>query len=284
MSFIVSVAVLSAVVGVSCALPGMVLVLRRQAMLSDALSHAVLPGIALAALITGSPTSGWLIVGAALGGVLVLALTEWIRSKHLVTNDSATGLVFPTFFALGIILITLKLARMPLSEHTVLVGDLNISALDHLIIGTWDLGPKEAWTIGSVGLLTAVVIFIFHRHLQVSAFDPVFAQAIGLRVKLVEYLIMCLVAINVVVAFHAAGAVLVVALMVVPAAAAALIATTVTQMVILTLLVAVISSQLGFWGAYHLDAATSPMMALIAGLVFLVLYLLRGILVRVRTR
>ena len=141
MSFAVSVALLAAVVSLTTALPGVVLVLRRQAMLSDALSHAVLPGIAISALWASSPRDPILLVGATIGGVVVIAATEWLRARGRFTEDSATGLIFPAFFAIGVILISTRFAGSMISEHTVLVGDLNIAAMSHWIVGGYDLGP-----------------------------------------------------------------------------------------------------------------------------------------------
>lgn len=272
MSFAVSVALLAAVVSLTCALPGVVLVLRRQAMLSDALSHAVLPGIAVAAIWASSPRSPLLIVGATIGGVLVIAATEWLRGHGRFTEDSATGLIFPAFFAIGVIIISTRLSTSTISEHTVLVGDLNIAALSHWVVGTIDLGPKDAWIVGGVGLLMAAVMIIAHRPLTISTFDPVFATSIGVKQRVLNYVIMVLVSLTVVVAFNAAGAVLVVALMIVPAATALLVTHSQGAMFIVTLLVALISSQIGFWVAYQLDAATSPTMALVNGLIFLALW------------
>ena len=260
MSFAISVALLAAVVAVTCALPGTVLVLRRQAMMSDAMAHAVLPGIAVAALWSDSPTSPWLIVGATLGGVVLVAGTEWLRGLGRFTEDSAVGLVFPAFFAVGVIIISTRVRHSPISEHSVLMGDLNIAALSH-------------WIVGSVGLVTGIALFIARRPLSISAFDPVFGRSIGLRTRLLHYVIMTLVSLTVVVAFHAAGAVLVVALMVVPAATALLFTRSLGSTVLVAVVVALVGSQLGFWLAYLIDAATSPMMALLDGIIFLAVWL-----------
>ena len=250
MSFSISVALLAAVVAVTCALPGTVLVLRRQAMMSDAMAHAVLPGIAVAALWSDSPTSPWLIVGATLGGVVLVAGTEWLRGLGRFTEDSAVGLVFPAFFAVGVIIISTRVRHSPISEHSVLMGDLNIAALSHWIVGNIDLGPVDAWIVGSVGLVTGIALFIARRPLSISAFDPVFGRSIGLHTRLLHYVIMTLVSLTVVVAFHAAGAVLVVALMVVPAATALLFTRSLGSTVLVAVVVALVGAQLGFWLAY----------------------------------
>ncbi|MDO5099186.1 MAG: metal ABC transporter permease [Corynebacterium sp.] len=280
MSFAVSVSLLAAVVSITAALPGVVLVLRRQAMLSDALAHAVLPGIAVAALWASSPRSPVLIIGATVGGVVVMATTEWLRGRKRFTEDSATGLIFPAFFAIGVILISTRFTATTISEHTVLVGDLNVAALTHLEVGGYDLGPKDMWVVGAAGLITLAVIVLAHRPLSITTFDPVFARSIGIKHRLLDYVVMILVSLTVVVAFNAAGAVLVVALMIVPAATALLITHSQGMMLLVTLAVALISSQAGFWVAYHLDTATSPTMAFVDGLIFLAVWLVHRGLIR----
>lgn len=280
MTFAMSVSLLALVVALTAAIPGVVLVLRRQAMLSDALSHAVLPGIAVGALWTTNPNSPILLIGATLSGVLVMALTEWVRGRKRVTEDSATGLIFPAFFAIGVILISTKFNRSSISEHTVLVGDLNISAMQHLVVGTIDFGPKSAWIIGAVGLLTLALLLVAKRPLAISTFDPVFARTVGIRTRLINYLVMTMVSLTIVVVFDAAGAVLAVALMIVPAATALMIASSEGAMLLVTLVVAAVGSQAGFWVAYRLDAATSPTMAFVDGLIFLAVW----VIIRARRR
>ena len=279
MSFAVSVALRAAVVSLTTALPGVVLVLRRQAMLSDALSHAVLPGIAISALWASSPRDPILLVGATIGGVVVIAATEWLRARGRFTEDSATGLIFPAFFAIGVILISTRFAGSMISEHTVLVGDLNIAAMSHWIVGGYDLGPKDMWIVGGAGLVTLVVLILARRPLTIATFDPVFARTIGVRHRLLDYLVMVLSSLTVVV-FNAAGAVLVVALMIVPAATALLVTHSQGAMLTVTLLVALISSQVGFWVAYKFNTATSPTMAFVDGLIFLAVW----VVVRLRSR
>lgn len=283
MGFLLSVSLLAAATALACCIPGTVLVLRRQAMMSDALAHAVLPGIAIAAVVAGaSPTSPVLVVGATLSGVAVMALTELLRRQSKFTEDGATGLVFPVFFSIGVILISTRLTSSTISEHSVLMGDLNLAAFKHLKVAGHDLGPQEMWLVGAVGLFAAVVLFVFRRPLIISTFDPVFAHTIGISTRVLDYAIMTLVSLTVVVCFHAAGAVLVVALMIVPPAAALLVSRSLGSMVIITAVVAIAGSQLGFWAAYHLNAATAPMMAMVDGLLFICAWALTQVVQRRR--
>jgi len=157
---------------------------------------------------------------------------------------------------------------------------LNIAAMSHWIVGGYDLGPKDMWIVGGAGLVTLVVLILARRPLTIATFDPVFARTIGVRHRLLDYLVMVLSSLTVVVAFNAAGAVLVVALMIVPAATALLVTHSQGAMLVVTLLVALISSQVGFWVAYKFNTATSPTMAFVDGLLFLAVW----VVVRLRSR
>ncbi|WP_245905830.1 metal ABC transporter permease [Mycolicibacterium palauense] len=264
---------LAAITAVSCVIPGVVLVLRRQSMLTDALGHSVLPGIVFAAALgTTAITSTWMLVGAAVTGMLVIGLSGLLGRSGLVTSDAAQGLVFPAAFALGLVLLSTALKSAYINDHSVLVGDLNIAAMNHLVVGSVDLGPYLAWRMGLVGLGCFVLFAAISRQLVVATFDPEFAQAVGLRTRLLDLCTMFAVAITVVVAFDAAGAVLVIALVIVPAATAMLVTETIAVMTAVAVVVALVASQLGFWFSYLTNTATSAMMAVVNGLVFCAVY------------
>lgn len=135
MSFVAGVALLAVVTALACALPGVFVVLRRDSMLVDAVSHAVLPGIVVGFLFTQSLESPWLIVGAALAGLIVVLGSEWLGRTGLITGDAPQGLIFPALFSIGVILVTLNFANVHLDVHAVLVGDLNLAAWDQLTVG-----------------------------------------------------------------------------------------------------------------------------------------------------
>ncbi|WP_448852763.1 metal ABC transporter permease [Corynebacterium sp. 335C] len=272
MSFPIAVALLAAVTSVVALLPGVVLVLRRQSMLTDAIAHAVLPGIVIAAMIIGAVKSPLLIVGATVAGVIVVAGTQWLRDTGLVAGDSAIGLVFPPLFAVGVILLTANFRSSHLSEHSVLVGDLNLAAFDRLIIGGYDFGPSYMWTLVIVGLVTGGVMAVLRRPLSAITFDPAFAKVTGVKVAAVNQVVMLLVSLTVVASFHVAGSILVVALMIVPPTTGLLVTKTVRGVLAVSLLVGLAGSQLGFWFAFVIDAPTSAMMALVDGALFVAVY------------
>ncbi|MCR2052152.1 metal ABC transporter permease [Actinomyces bowdenii] len=279
MSLILAVALLAVVTALTCALPGTFLVLRHQSMLVEAMSHAVLPGIALGALISGTTRSPVMVVAASLMGLVVVLGAEQLRRSGLVGGDADQGLVFPALFAVGVIMLSTSLSKVHISQNTVLTGDLNLLALTpgRLVVGRYDLGPSTMWSLLTVLALTAAYLTVFYPVLKVSTFDPITARTMGLPVRWVDLGLMLLVSLTVVVAFSTAGAILVVALMVVPPATALLVARSLPGMIALSLAVAVGSALLGFWVALRLDLATSSMMAVVDGVIFLaVLLLTRG--------
>lgn len=270
MSFVVGATLLAVVTALACALPGAFVVLRRNSMLVDAISHAVLPGIVVGYLFTHDLDSPWLIVGAALAGLIVVLGSEWLTRTGLLIGDAPQGLIFPALFSAGVILITLNFANVHLDTHAVLVGDLNLAAFHPLIVGGVSIGPSHLYVMVGVLALNVAFLTAFYPKLKVTTFDPQFAAAVGMRTGLLNTAFMFLVSVTVTAAFHAAGAILVVALMIVPPATAYLLSRRLPVMIALTAAIAAAGALAGFWIAYTLDAATSAGMAVFYGLLFIV--------------
>ncbi|MGO1407984.1 MAG: metal ABC transporter permease [Brachybacterium sp.] len=268
MSFAFGTMLLAVVTALACALPGVFVVLRRNSMLVDAISHAVLPGIVVGYFFTRSLDSPLLILGAALAGLVVVLGSEWLARTGLLTGDAPQGLVFPALFSAGVILVTLNFANVHLDTHAVLVGDLNLAAWHQLIIGGASWGPAYLYVMLGVLLVNVVFLAVFYPKLKVTTFDAQFATSLGIRAGALNTAFMFLVSVTVTAAFNAAGAILVIALVVVPAATAYLLSHRLPVMIALTLLIAVAGAVAGFWGAYALDAATSAGMSVFYGIVF----------------
>ncbi|OKL46458.1 zinc ABC transporter permease [Boudabousia liubingyangii] len=271
MSLATGVLMLAIMASMTCALPGTFLVLKRQSMLVDGMSHAVLPGIVVGVILSGSTHSFLMAVAAALMGMLVVLGANWLKSTGLIAGDANQGLIFPFLFALGVLLLSTTLKNVHVCEDTVLTGDMNLNALptEHLIYGNLTFGPEAFWHLVMVWVVNAVFIALTYQVLKLGIFDPALARTLGFPVKLVDWLLMFLVSLTVVVAFDTAGAILVVALVIVPPATAYLWARTLPQMLIGGQVVAVISAVLGFEIAYFLDLPTSAMMAVMDGVFFL---------------
>lgn len=270
MSFIVGTTLLAVVTALACAIPGTFIVLRRNSMLIEAISHAVFPGIVLGYALTSNLDSPLLIMGAALAGLIVVLGSEWLSRTSLLTGDAPQGLIFPALFSIGVIMVTLDFAHVHLDTHVVLVGDLNLAAWDQLVVGGVSMGPSYLYVMLGILALNVVFLGLVYPRLKASTFDPQFAASLGLRSGTVNTAFMFLVSLTVTAAFHAAGAILVIALMIVPAATAHLLSRTLPVMFVLTAAIAAAGGLAGFWIAYVLDAATSAGMAVLYGLVFVV--------------
>ena len=266
--FVWWVMILAIVTAATCALPGIWLVLRKQSMLTDAISHAVLPGIVIAAVATGTIQSPWSIVGAAVMGTVVVLGAELLESTGLVSGDGPQGLVFPALFSIGVLLLSTRFNGIQISESAVLVGDLNLAAFLPLKAGNLLLGPQYLWVMTGVLLLNVAYLTLLHTRLKLIAFDPELAQTMGIPVKHLGHLTMLLVSVTITAAFNAAGAVLVMALMIVPAAIAQLLAHSIRGMYVITIGITFVCSVVGFWSAYILDASTSSGLALFYGIVY----------------
>jgi manganese/zinc/iron transport system permease protein len=214
---------LAVTVAVSCALPGVFLVLRRMALMSDAISHTVLLGIVLAFFVVKDLTSPLLIVGAAATGVLTVALVEALQRTGLVKEDAAIGLVFPALFSIAVILITRFAADVHLDTDAVLLGEIALAPFRRVEVAGHDLGPRALWVMLGILLLNAAFLAAFYKELKLSTFDPALAAALGFSPALLHYAFMGVVSVTAVGAFDSVGSILVVAFMIVPPASAYLL-------------------------------------------------------------
>jgi ABC-type Mn2+/Zn2+ transport system permease subunit len=261
--------ILVAIIGnVSCALVGCYLVLRRLSLLGDAISHAVLPGIAVAFLLTGQFTGWPIVLGAMLVGVLTALLTEAIQKIGDVPEDSSMGVVFTALFAIGVLIISVLARHVDLDPGCVLYGQIESAPLrTDLILGVEV--PRALLTLVPVLLATLAFLLLLWKELKLAAFDPDLATAMGFSAGLLHYLLMAWVAGVTVASFEAVGAILVVAMLIVPAATAHLLTDRLGWMMGVAALMAILSSVLGYWGARLLDTSVAGMMAVAAGGLFL---------------
>lgn len=274
---------------VAAALPGNFLVLRRMSLLGDAISHAVLPGIAAAFLLTHSRSSLPMFLGAVIVGVMTAFFTEWIRRTGEVDEGASTGVVFTTLFALGLVMIVRAADHVDLDPGCVLYGAIEMTPLDTLSLGYLRI-PRATLILGLIALLNLLFVVFFFKELRITAFDPALADSLGISSGRMHYLLMIVVAVTAVASFESVGNILVVAMFVVPPATAYLLSDRLPVMVILSVVIAVVSAVLGDVCAVHVPAwfgfqstSTSGMMALITGVLFLIASILaprQGVLVR----
>ena len=253
--------------GASCALVGTYLVLRKMAMLGDAISHAVLPGIAVAFLITESRSSVPMLLGAAVVGVLTAFLVETLHRRGRLQQDASIGVTFTWLFALGVIIISRYVHSVDLDQDCVLYGDIAYSSL-HLVSFGSVLIPESVQTLGGIFLLNLLFVVFGYKELKVTSFDPSLATALGISATLWHYLLMGMVSLTTVGAFWSVGAILVVAMLVGPAATAWLLTDRLNRMLLYGVLIGFASSAGGYYLAAWLDGSIAGAMAVVSGVLF----------------
>lgn len=269
----IEIQLIASLVAIACAIPGVFLILRKMALISDAISHAILPGIVAGFFITHDLSSPLLIVLAALTGVLTVFLVEFIQKTGLVKEDTAIGLVFPALFSIGVILIAQNANDVHLDIDAVLLGELAFAPFDRLVLFGSDVGPKSLWVIGTILLITLSLLLAFFKELKVSTFDIGLASALGFSPVVLHYGLMTVASVTTVGAFDAVGAILVVALTIAPAATAYLLTKDLKIMIVLSVSFGVFSAISGYWIAHGLDASIAGSIASVLGIVFLIVFL-----------
>jgi manganese/zinc/iron transport system permease protein len=262
------------VVAAACALPGAFLVLRRMAMMSDAISHTVLLGIVIGFFIVEDLSSPMLIVGAAATGLLTIILVELLNRTRLVREDTAIGLVFPALFSVAVILISRYAGNVHLDTDAVLLGEIALAPFERFVPFGVDIGPISLYVMSGILLINLVFITLFYKELKVTTFDPGLAAALGFSPALIHYGLMTLVSITAVGAFDTVGSILVVALMIAPPVSAYLLTDHLPRLLALSVLLGVGSAIGGYWLAHWVDASIAGAMATTAGVFFVAVLLL----------
>lgn len=207
---------------VPCALLGNYLLLRRMALVGDAISHSVLPGLVLAYLIFRDLGPGYMLLGAMVAGLVTTLLIEFITARSRLKSDAATGITYTTLFALGIFLVNSYTGRVHLDADCVLFGELEYVQLAEpsgLTTGSWGAVPLPILISGGIALLVVSYIACFYKELALTSFDPGLARTIGVRTGLVHYSLMAMLSFVVVTSLESVG-ILVVALLVLPGSTA----------------------------------------------------------------
>ncbi|MEE2907043.1 MAG: metal ABC transporter permease [Planctomycetota bacterium] len=275
----------------ACALPGTFLLLRGMSMMGDAISHAILPGIALGFLVSGSRDNLWMFLGAAIAGVVTAVLTQVLHRLGRLERGAAMGVVFTSLFALGLILIVQTADHVDLDPNCVLYGAIELAPLDTVMILGMEI-PRAVPVLVVVGLINLLVVVLFYKEMKISAFDPDMARSAGINAGLMNQVLMVMTAATCVACFEVVGSILVVSLLVAPAAAARLISDRLPVVLILAVIIGAIAAALGHISAITVpgwfpggveDTSTAGMMAVLAGVLFGLAWILaprHGLLVR----
>jgi len=247
----------------TCGLLGNFLVLRKQSLMGDAISHAVLPGLVIAFLITTSRSPWVMFIGAAIAGGVTVVLIELVKKLGRVEPGAAMGVVFSVLFAMGVLLIEKAAARhVDLDADCVLYGQLETLAefgLPDTFSGlmawsTIELVPRQVWMLAVMFVLALLFVGLLFKELRIAAFDPGISTTQGVHAGVMHYALMLFVAAATVAAFEAVGSILVIAMLICPAATARLMTDRLGTQVLCSLLVALACGLLGYFGATIIPA------------------------------
>ena len=250
-AFMQNAFLIAAIVAVPTALLSCFLVLKGWALMGDAVSHAVLPGIVLA-YILGFP----LILGAFGAGLFTAVATGYLAQNSRVKQDTVMGVVFSGMFGLGIVL------------YTSITSDAH---LDHILFGNMlGVGPEDLWTAGAIGLVVSVLLLVKWKDLMLHAFDPAQARVSGLPVGLLHYGLLTILSLTIVATMAATGLILAVGLLIAPGAIAFLVTRSFGRMLVVSVVVCLVSMLGGVYASFFLDSAPAPTVVLILTAVFLI--------------
>lgn len=244
-------------------------------MVGDAISHAVLPGIVIAFLASGSRDSFVMLIGAGLLGIFTTFLIEFFHTKAKLQSDASIGVTFTWLFALGIILISLFAGRVDLDQDCVLYGEIAYTPIDVWITadGT-NMGPRALYVLSFMLFIVILFIYTGYKELFITTFDPGFALAMGTSTVLWHYLLMGTVSLATVASFESVGAILVVAFLIAPPATAYLLTESFPRMLFFTAIIGILTSISGYYLAVWVDGSIAGAMSVMAGIFFTLAFFL----------
>lgn len=259
-SFVQRALVVSVLVGIMCPVIGAYVVARGRAFMGDALAHSILPGMGIGLLVTGSA-----LIIAVPAGVAIALLMGYISRRTGSREDTSIGIVFAGMFALGLVMLS-----SPLYINTFLrIRDRQAPDIEDLLIGEiLGVNTGEMYISLALAVLVLAGLYLFHRPLVYTTFDPVGAAVVGIRTRVVEYVLLALLALVIVIGIQAAGIVLVMAMLITPAATGFLLAKRFVDAMAIGAVIGVVSACVGMFLSFHANMPTGPIMALVATAAF----------------
>lgn len=239
----------ASLVGLSCGLIGVLLILRRMAMMADAISHTVLLGIVCAYLITRELTGIHMLIGAVIAGLITAIVIQWLHTRG-VQQEASIGIVFTTLFAIGVILIATKVGNAHLDVKHTLMGEITFIPWERVEVPLLGSISEAVVLLTAVLVVVLFVIIAFYKEWKITSFDPALAASLGIPVILMHYLFMSLVSLTTVAAFDAVGAIMVVAMLITPAAAAYLWTDRLSFLFLLSSIFGILSAFIIYWLLY----------------------------------
>lgn len=264
-AFMFKAVAVSTIVGVACAILSCFLVLKGWSLLGDAISHAVLPGVVLAYML-GIPFG----LGAFVFAMLAVILIGYIKNNTKIKEDAVMGIVFTTFFALGLMLISKIISSVDLTH--VLFGE---------VLGISD---NDAWYTFIILALVSLVVLTFRRTFLLFCFDPIHAQSLGLPVRFIHYAFLSLLAITITGSVQTVGIILVIAMLITPGSTAFLLTKRFSTMLQIAIIISVISSLIGAYSSYYFNIATGGTIVFVQGCIFLLVFTYQTIVMNHKKR
>jgi ABC-type Mn2+/Zn2+ transport system permease subunit len=253
--FILRALLAAVIVGVVCSVLGTYIVLRGMAFFGDALAHTILPGVVVAFLL------GWpLAIGALIMGVLTALGIGALTSRGLIKEDTAIGVIFAGFFALGVAMLSAS-------------GNYTVDLAHFLFGNLLGVGPGDLIVSLVLGGAVLLTIFLFYKEFLVISFDPLLATTLRLPATMLRYLLLLLIAVTIVVALQVVGIALMLAMLVTPAAAASLLTRRLPAMMVVSAVIGAASGVIGVYVSYYLNIASGPAVVLVATAVFVLVFL-----------
>jgi manganese/zinc/iron transport system permease protein len=263
----------AAVIAINCSLLGSFLVLKKMSLIGDALSHAVLPGIVIAFLISGEINSFWMLLGASSFGIIAMLLIDWLSRVGGFGKDSAIGIIYTLLFAIGIILITSTAKNADIDVDCVLFGDINAIPLLDTTLGL----PTPIFNLIIIGIINIIVVTLGIKGFKITSFDSTYAKTLGISIPFWTYLLLGLSSITTVYSFDSVGAIMVIGFIVIPASFANILTRKLPQFLLIALTFGVVSSIVGHLASIIFDIPTVPSIGVFMGLVLIVTLILKGI-------
>lgn len=253
-AFMFKAVAVSIIVGIACAILSCFLILKGWSLLGDAISHAVLPGVVLAYMI-GIPFG----FGAFVFAMISVVLIGFIKNNSKIKEDAVMGIVFTTFFALGLMLISKVISSVDLTH--VLFGE---------VLGISDY---DAWSTLVILSLVSAVVLLFRRIFLVFCFDPTHAMSLGLPVTFIHYSFLALLAITITGSIQTVGIILVIAMLITPGSTAFLLTKRFSTMLQIAIGISVLSSLIGAYSSYYFNIATGGTIVFVQGCAFMTVFL-----------
>jgi manganese/zinc/iron transport system permease protein len=282
------IALMGFCVAAACGLVGNYLILRRMALIGDAVSHSVLPGLVVAFLLSDSRGTLPMFGGALAAGAVTTIIIDAIHRRTRVKQDAAIGIAFSTLFAVGVVLTAIYANQIDLDAECVLYGEIGFVPLEPMVIlGDVVLGPESLVRMAGVLVVLLILVIAFYKELLVTSFDAGLARSLGINPTLFHYGLMAVLSIVVVSAFEAVGAILVIAMLILPGATASLLTERLGRIHALSLLHAALSSWLGVSLGVWLDCSTAAAMVVAGAILFGIAWVLaprQGLIARWRHR